>query len=92
MILSIPGKPTTTKDIAGSIRWMAAEFFQVPELDLDAALPIKKATKETDVWAFGMTVLASNSLIIHFVNHQLAYRSCLLGRSRSERASPISIS
>ena len=54
-IASTSGKVTTSKDLVGSLSWMAPEFF--PDQDLDA--PVMKANFRTDVWAYGMTVLVS---------------------------------
>lgn len=46
---------TTTKELAGSLRWMAIEFF-LGAIDNGNDAIATEATKETDVWAFGMTV------------------------------------
>jgi len=50
-IASVSGNPhtRTLNGAAGSLPWMAAEFFDLDE-------PVIKANSETDVWAFGMTV------------------------------------
>ena len=54
-IASLSGKATTSIDLAGSVRWMATEFFHRSASNLDR--PGMKANKATDVWAYGMTVL-----------------------------------
>lgn len=41
---------STTEKLKGSIRWMAYEFFADGQTE---------HTKETDIWAFGMTAYVS---------------------------------
>ena len=46
----------TTETLQGSFPWMAIEFFKPQEARFDY-------TKETDIWAFGMTSYVSSCIV-----------------------------
>lgn len=50
-------RQTTTGSIRGSIPWMAMELFESGETKATY-------TKETDIWAFGMTVYVGSHIAI----------------------------
>ena len=62
-ISSVSGWVTTSDALAGSLSWMAPEFF----LDMGLDIPIMKANLKTDVWAYGMTVLVSMLPLLSFL-------------------------
>jgi serine/threonine protein kinase len=47
----------TTKNVAGTCRWMAYELLQPEDDDDDDTEYSVPITAATDVWAFGMTVI-----------------------------------
>ena len=47
---------TTADSLKGSIRWLAIEFLKPGKLQY-------RHTKETDIWAFGMTIYVSKHII-----------------------------
>ena len=49
---------TETASLMGSLRWMAREMFSSPDQTVGV-------TMETDVWAFGMTLLVRSLQSIH---------------------------
>ena len=46
----------TTKNVSGTRRWSAVELLK-EELDGDVEILSTRISKETDIWALGMTVL-----------------------------------
>jgi len=46
----------STSELRGSVRWMAKELLDVKE----TGAPPRVATKESDIWSFGMTIVVAN--------------------------------
>jgi serine/threonine protein kinase len=61
-ILEVSG--FTTKSVGGTCRWMAYELIAY-EFHRN---PTPKVTADTDIWAFGMTVLEVGSSVMHFLS------------------------
>ena len=51
----------TTKSIGGTCRWMACELVELSEEEEEC---VPEVTMESDVWAFGMTVLEVRSAVL----------------------------
>ena len=83
LIASKSGGSSTSEELAGSLPWMAPEFFHNSHQNLPAVKPNLK----TDIWAYGMTVLVSISESMYATASQFLIglyisRNYLLGTSR----------
>jgi len=81
----------TTKSVGGTCRWMAYELVELSDEEEEC---VPQVTMESDVWAFGMTVLEilTGRLPFFHLKRDLSVIRCIMrgGRPRHERYLEIS--